>query len=638
PPGCHGSPSYHLHLRTSYSLSYDDLSQLSQATCHQIGALPALGAALNDLVADRATSLPFELTPAVVAAAAAAGHQWTSDSATAAAVAAAAKLLRRDGGDGGSGGGGGGGGGGNPPDTPTTKPNLPTMSGLQNSAPFGGIAPRRSFDVVEPTSGQLGLLQDLQPGGPTHGSAAIFGAGGGSGGAAAGWTTGPSSSGVGVSAAVALAQGGPAGWGELPFPGTRLSFAERSGGRWVVFCCDCAAELVHSGGALAALATARRAAAERSLPLTEVAQQLQDERLSALLRHALADVHVDIPAACLGFGVLSCLGCTDTRALLAAGGVSLSDLDFLSCNNGCQLWLTGMKVRIGVGANGGGGDGGGGGGGGGENGNGSLQLEDPKLLFDERYERHMEYRWEATAAKQVVRRILSNRSGWGKLPLGQPGRPAPRISALGPYHIMVTFSGAAARDVNPSVLLSRFRRKLRLSGLRAQLVVTPAVAPSSCGRATSGCAGGGGSGGSGGAGVSQAGSMGLSGAAAAADSSLALESFTLHVVPLRCSRAMVLRYISAWYGIPLEDMTLAAFSTGGGGGHIAATALHCSDAEDLVAGQQRVVLMPEAPALVEGCQRQRYHQQPEVASSAPPGIFTIDLSPYLTSGRVAVVV
>ncbi|GIL70868.1 hypothetical protein Vretifemale_1549, partial [Volvox reticuliferus] len=52
PPGCHGSPSY--HLRTSYSLSYDDLNQLSQATGNQGGVLPGLGAALNDLVADRA--------------------------------------------------------------------------------------------------------------------------------------------------------------------------------------------------------------------------------------------------------------------------------------------------------------------------------------------------------------------------------------------------------------------------------------------------------------------------------------------------------------------------------------------------------------------------------------------------------
>ncbi|GLI58585.1 hypothetical protein VaNZ11_000195, partial [Volvox africanus] len=420
------------------------------------------------------------------------------------------------------------------------------------------------------------------------------------------------------------------------YQGTRLSLAGRSGGRWVVFCCDCDKELAQAGGALAALSAARRAAAEHSLPLTEAADRLGDIRLSALLRHALADVRMDAPAACLGLGVLSCLGCTDTRALLAAGGVALSELDFVSCNNGCQLWLTGIKVhRNGVGNSANSGDSGGGGGGG-ENVNGNLQLEDPKLLFDDRYERHMEYRWEATTAKQVVRRILSNRSGWGKLPLGQPGRPAPRISALGPYHIMVTFSGAAARDVNPTVLLTRFRRKLRLSGLRAQVVITPAVASSSCGRATSGCAGDGGGGGSRGAGELRANSMGLPGAVTATDSSPSLEGFTLHVVPLRCSRAMVLRYISAWYGIPLEDVTVVAFSTGGG--HIATAALHCSDAEDLVAGQQRVVLMPEAPAVVEvaagGCRRQRHHQQ---AEEAPPGIFTVDLSPYLTSGRVAVV-
>ena len=151
----------------------------------------------------------------------------------------------------------------------------------------------------------------------------------------------------------------------------------------------------------------------------------------------------------------------------------------MSCNNACQLWLTGAK-------------------------NSTEQPQPqpqpppppPQLLFDERYDRHVEHFWDATAAKQVsvrgkaptfapmhlshshadcirtctrahaqvVRRVLSNRSGWGRLPLGRPGQPPPRISALGPLHIMATFTGAAAAGLDPAALLARFRRKLRLSG------------------------------------------------------------------------------------------------------------------------------------------------------------------------------
>ncbi|GIL70867.1 hypothetical protein Vretifemale_1548, partial [Volvox reticuliferus] len=152
---------------------------------------------------------------------------------------------------------------------------------LGTGAPVGGTV-RKSFDASEPVS-------DLQPGAATHVSTGNLGIGGGSGGAAVGWTTG-AFSGVGFFAAGAFVHGaslGPGVGGELLFPGTRLSLAGRSGGRWVVFCCDCAAHLVQAGGGLAALAAGRRTAVERSLPLAEVPDQLEDSRLSAMLRHTL---------------------------------------------------------------------------------------------------------------------------------------------------------------------------------------------------------------------------------------------------------------------------------------------------------------------------------------------------------------
>ncbi len=76
-------------------------------------------------------------------------------------------------------------------------------------------------------------------------------------------------------------------------------------------------------------------------------------------------------------------------------------MDFIACNNACQLWLTGWRTPqphatptptptsapassvcpTTAGAPGPG--------------------PSPELLFDERYERHMEALWEPTAAKQV---------------------------------------------------------------------------------------------------------------------------------------------------------------------------------------------------------------------------------------------
>ncbi|GLC43067.1 hypothetical protein PLESTM_001427200 [Pleodorina starrii] len=606
PAGCHGSPGAHMYLRTAFSLSYDDLLQSNHPDGGQ-----AFGAALDDLMAGRATSLPFGLPPDVVAAAAA-GLAPDSAGAAAAVAAAAADLLRR------SGAAGDGAGGG------SSTPNLNTSS-MPLIAPGGG--------------GGGGGLEDLQL------TAGGGGGGGGAGAAAAaglGGVFGSPHPGVGGGFATEL------------FPGARLSLAARGGGRWLVFACDCAADLIRAGAALAALAAARRSAAERCLPLADLPDQLHDSRLSALLRHALAGPAPAadgsetslLPATCLGLGlgVLSCMGCTDTRALLVAGGGGgggaeqpprqslLRELDFVACNNACQLWVTGAKLATGGASSGGGGGGEGGGGG------GVTEQQDSgvELLFDERYERHMEHRWEATAAKQVVRRILSNRSGWGKLPLGRPGHPAPRISALGPYHIMVTFTGAAARDVDPAALRARFRRKLRLSGLRAQVVVTPAVAPSSAGRAGSTGVG------IGGGGVSRAGSLAAPGvsAATADGSSSASGGFTLHVVPLRASRALVLRYLSYRYGIPLEDVTVAAFhvaAAGGDGDAVTAAAadsavLRCSDGEDLVAGQPRVVLLPAEDFPAADGVGGRAVGSP----AAPGGGFALDLSPYATSSRVAV--
>jgi hypothetical protein len=132
------------------------------------------------------------------------------------------------------------------------------------------------------------------------------------------------------------------------------------------------------------------------------------------------------------------------------------------------------------------------------------------------------------------------------------------------------------------------RRKLRMSGVRAQLVVAPAEPmPTS--------------------------------PPPAAPTPAAATRLVIHATPLRCSRALALRHLAARYRQPLGPAwTLVAFagpapggssgtaaraggSTGAVGGSTGAApatppvlSLRASDAEDLVGGVQRVVLLPHA--------------------------------------------
>ncbi|KXZ52724.1 hypothetical protein GPECTOR_8g118 [Gonium pectorale] len=590
-----GAPS---PLRPSFSLSFDDLSALGGGPAgEQVAA--GLGAALCDLAAGRASSLPFELPPAVVAAASRLG----TDSA--AVAAAAANLLRRS---------------------------------ADHSA--AGAAAADAAGLRE-------LTASTPP--------ASRGGAGGEGGEG--------------SPAAASSPGG------LPdvFPGARLALLQRcadaanagggsgsgSGTRLLLFAASSGSELLRCAAALRDIATARAAAAEAGGSLGAVAERLGG-KLRALLSAALgldssssssaSAASRLLPAGRLSLGLLSCLGCTDTRALLTAGGAAPTALDVLACNSACQLWMTGCKV-------GSGGPGGGAGGGYGNSGGGGALEGEPGLLFDERYERHVEWHWDATTAKQIVRRVLSNRSGWGRLPVCRPGAVPPRISALGPFHIMVTFAGPAAAGVDPTALLSRFRRKLRLSGLRAQTTVTPAVAPASSGRAGStGLTLGRGSSGFPMAAETAAADGGSAAAATDGGESVgagapAGSGFTLHVTPLRCNRSLVLRYLAVRYGVQLEDMTVVAFHAGGAATGAAAAAalaappppppssvsLRCSDGEDLVAGLQRVVLLAEGDGKVGGgaeAAEMTSHGGSGGSSIGP--LFEVDLAPYQSSGRVAV--
>ncbi len=194
---------------------------------------------------------------------------------------------------------------------------------------------------------------------------------------------------------------------------------------------------------------------------------------------------------------------------------------------------------------------------------------------------------------------------------------------------MVSFAGPAAAGVDPALLLSRFRRKLRLSGLRAQVTAAPLVAPPPpAGPAVAAAAAAPPSDGSASIaaypsdGAAARGSSGMDGAASSGS------GFTVHVVPLRCSRPLVLRYLSVRFGVELEAVTLVAFraaaaSSGSGQQQVV---MRCSDAEELVAGVPRVVLLPEAE------EQQQQQQGPGKGAVA----FPVDLEPFASGRRVVV--
>ncbi|KAF5837580.1 hypothetical protein DUNSADRAFT_4151 [Dunaliella salina] len=328
------------------------------------------------------------------------------------------------------------------------------------------------------------------------------------------------------------------------------------------------------------------------------------------------------PQGELGVGIMCNWTCKDARTVLKQQGVNERDLAFFVCNAGSLVWHTNMDK-------------------GSEAQEGKpAEADKPELTCDEQWEQHINFRWDSRVVQQVLQRIIDSDVGWGKLAIARDSgdgktQPAATTSVSmklspqsSPLHQMVevevlgavhnpsaTPTKAAAQRQPLSLadvglqLLGAFRRKLRMSGVRAQCVVSPQ------------------------------------------DLDI---SVVLHITPLRCSRALAMRHLAFRFKRPIESaFTVVTFTAPQVPGASTASGsasdlvpveavlsperkvqvsegaaspmlltLRCSDGEDLLGGVQRVVLLPSAHSVASAAGSS---QQPQ---AVPSVCFTVDAGVY----------
>ncbi|MEW5317912.1 MAG: hypothetical protein WDW38_009174 [Sanguina aurantia] len=316
----------------------------------------------------------------------------------------------------------------------------------------------------------------------------------------------------------------------------------------------------------------------------------------------------------VGFGLLAVGNVTETRGSLLAAGGTVSDLDWLVCGAGAQVWHTTACAKDG------------------ETRESALsQSKSPSaaLLCDEDYERHIDFRWDHDVVKQVMRRIVKHKQGWGGLPLaGAAGAPRPLMSLQGlPFQVTLTMalktpatlvgatgsstasSGGKLGILDGSQLVERMRGKLRRCGVRAQLLLSSTISAAAASmdprsqlrQPSSVAAAGSGSGARASPDLTPSGpesdavpapsgldlATASSGICPTSGTSTLMSSpsgcgvawktavhstlnghsnastttvLSLHVTPMRCSRSLSLRYLAQHYKVPLSDFTLVAFT------------------------------------------------------------------------------
>ena len=362
--------------------------------------------------------------------------------------------------------------------------------------------------------------------------------------------------------------------------------------------------------------------------------------LAAALAAALGAGH----AGAVGIGVAAPSGLGETLRLLAAAGLSPRDVDFAVTDCGARIWYGGAAAAAAA-----------------SGGAGAAALpEAAACAADEAYEAFVDHMWDRTSVRRVLalalaqRGLLTGLSGGKGAGAGAAGAAAPplRVTAdteTGPHRVSLTLrrkDEAAAWLRRPALeasaqlaLVARVKRRLRATGLRAQVV-----------------------------------------AQSEADGSV-----RLHVTPLRASRALALRYLAQRHGVavsdlvfvacargPVADPTAAATAAADAAAAAAATSaapaepahaarFAASDAEDLVGGVQSVLVIAPPPANsaddaasdggsdgggggVElsigggggGGGGGGAGGQPS-ASQHELGGFAVDLAPYGATGRVKVV-
>lgn len=267
-----------------------------------------------------------------------------------------------------------------------------------------------------------------------------------------------------------------------------------------------------------------------------------------------------------GIGVLSMLGFERTREVLEAQDLDLKLIDFMICNAGADAW---------------------------------HRRGDGEWDADEAYQSTIEFEWDRTSLHRVLKKIISQ-------PAHESQKPLPRLkellydvveqpkSGVHPRHVVLELDeetqGILSVGMGPkgretlglrrvSIVADRLKRRLRSKGFRASYTLQL---------------------------VDRAG----------ADPAAAL-----HLTPVRASRAMALRFLARAWGRGMDAIAVVAVvpAVDADAGYAEAPT---SDLADLVAGVQRVVVLPQA--------RDAQHSEER-------GAFAVELKPWTYYGdRVTV--
>jgi len=285
----------------------------------------------------------------------------------------------------------------------------------------------------------------------------------------------------------------------------------------------------------------------------------------------------------VGLGLMSVYSLADTAAILKDGGLSLSDMDFAITHSGAEIWY--------------------------------LSGEENQL--DEGYDALVDNKWDKVSVRRLLSQCLNQKnflapaatkgSSTQAVAAGGAGMavtlaaaaggtsqslPRPKVtvnSETGTYHLLINLSpadpqqqkqGLVMTPTDQVALVGRIKRRFRRSGVRCQLMAQ-----------------------------------------------LEEGSSHIHVTPLRASRTLALRYLTYKHRVDLRNIALVCCPRDlemGEGGKLGMATFAASDLEDVVAGVQKVLLVPP-----------EMQQHQEVGDVHKPG-FSVDLGVFGHDNRVQV--
>jgi hypothetical protein len=307
-------------------------------------------------------------------------------------------------------------------------------------------------------------------------------------------------------------------------------------------------------------------------------------------------VLTDLAAAghSVGLAVCSAFSLQDTVDILQGKGISLADLDFAVTSCGAEVWYCRDAGKASGGAG---------------KASGASTGNNDACVLDDEYDAKLDLCWDALSVRRVLNQCMgqllrqqaaataasgslakasinsSTASAGGLNRRSSLSMSLPRckisVEAAGAgHHLMVSLEAADSGGMAPagayeggsgsgsgssgsasasepalgahelSLLISRVKRRLRKSGLRAQVIAQQD------GAATK-----------------------------------------LHILPVRGSRALALRHLTYRHRVDMSSLVLVTCAkdlapTGAGGG---VAKFACSDAEELVSGVQGVLVLPPPP-------------------------------------------